>query len=305
METALKHRDVIVIGGGPAGMSAAVWCVDLGLKPVLIERDPELGGQMLWTHNPITNYLGAEAANGAELAGKFAHQVRNARIEMVTGSGATSVDLSARTVVVGETRWTADAIVLATGVRRRKLGITGEQEFRGRGLLVSGSRDRDLVKGKIVVIVGGGDAALENALILSEFARKVVVVHRREKFAARDEFVSRASDRPNVEFLFNSNMTRIYGGEAIEGVELEKVTGETSTIACEAVLIRIGVEPATEMFANQVELDERGYVVVDKELRTSAADVWAIGDVAAPNAMTIANAVGAGSVAAKNIANDG
>jgi thioredoxin reductase (NADPH) len=293
--------DVIIIGGGPAGMSTAVACADLGLRPVLIERNSTLGGQLLWTHNPITNYLGAEAANGAELAATFAEQVDRSNIEIVAAREVTSVDLSAKKVVLDETILGADAIVIAAGVRRRKLEIPGENEFVDRGILASGARGRDKVEDKTVVIIGGGDAAVENALILSDHARRVVVVHRRHEMTARPEFLSRSRERSNVEFILETVVTAIEGKENVERVRLESSQNELSTIHCDAILIRVGVEPNTELFDGQITLDQSRYVVVDKEFRTSAGGVWAVGDIAGPLALTIANAVGSGSVAARSI----
>lgn len=296
-----NNHDVIIIGGGPAGISAAVWCADLGMKPLLIERGDTLGGQLLWTHNPITNYLGAEAKNGAELAARFALQVERSGIHIITGGEVSSVDLRTRSVAIEDNTITANAIVIATGVRRRKLNIPGEEEFLGRGILVSGARDRENVRDKVVVIVGGGDAALENALILSEVAKRVTVIHRRSPFAARHEFVDVASKRENVEFVFDSRLVGISGSDRVESVSVENDSRGRTSLACDAVLVRVGVEPTSELFVGQTDLDGSGYIIVDKQLRTSVSSVWAIGDVTGPRAMTIANAVGAGSVAAKSI----
>jgi thioredoxin reductase (NADPH) len=301
LKKVLERKDVIIIGGGPAGMSAALWCADLGLKPLLIEQNATPGGQLLWTHNAIKNYLGAEAANGAELALKFSAQVEHASIELVSGGEVTSADLGSKAVICDGQEWLADAVVIATGVRRKKLGVPGEAEFDGRGILVSGARDRENVRGKRVVIIGGGDAALENALTLSETATKVYVVHRRRSFGARDEFISRALRLSNVEFVLESVINGIGGDETVRYVTVENSSGITSIIKCDAVLIRIGVEPNTGLFAGQIELNENGYVVVDEEFRTTAAGVWAIGDVIMRPSMTLARAVGNGAEAAKSI----
>jgi len=301
VNTTSDKLDVIIIGGGPAGMSAALWCADLGLRPLLIEQNLSLGGQLLWTHNPITNYLGAEAENGAALAHRFTEQMGRAAIKFASGQEVTSVKLASKTVVVDGAEITSDAIVIATGVRRRKLGVAGEDEFAGRGILVSGARDRDNVRGKRVVIIGGGDAALENALILSEMASKVYVVHRRQDLSARSEFVSQVRERSNVDLVFNSMVTAVGGAASVQYVKVSDRSGETSTIDCDAVLIRIGVEPNTRLFGGQVELDDKGYILVDEELRTTVDCVWAIGDVTGPVGPTIANAVGDGSVAAKSV----
>ncbi len=283
-------------------MSAAVWCADLGLKPVLVERNSALGGQLLWTHNPITNYLGTEAPNGPELAAKFAEQVDRSSIHVVTGSEVTAVDLTLRSIVIDDATWSAMAVIIATGVRRRELGIPGEKEFRGRGILSSGAGQREVARNKTVIIVGGGDAAMENAVLLSEVARKVTVVHRRNELSARDEFVAQARGASNVEFVLDATISKIEGGETVEDVTLEKRGSEPERVAADAVLIRIGVEPNTQLFGDRLDLDRRGYIIVDKAFRTSLPGVWAIGDITSPHAMTIANAVGSGSVAAKSIA---
>jgi thioredoxin reductase (NADPH) len=301
LKKATESLDVIIIGGGPAGMSAALWCADLGLRPLLIEQNAALGGQLLWTHNAIKNYLGAEAANGAELAGKFEAQVERADIELVSGGEVTSADLGSKAVICNGRELIADAIVIATGVRRKKLGVPGEAEFEGRGILASGARDRESVTGKRVVIIGGGDAALENALMLSETATRVYVIHRRRSFSARDEFVSRALERSNVEFVLESVATSIGGDDRVRHVTVEDSSGIASMIKCDAVLIRIGVKPNTGLFSSQIEMNESGYVVVDEEFRTTAAGVWAIGDVIARPSMTIARAVGNGAEAARSI----
>lgn len=301
MEKDSKRSDVVIVGGGPGGMSTALWCADLGLEPVVIEENTKLGGQLLWTHNPTNNYLGLQPKNGDELASKFAKHIEDTGIKVMLGTPVTSVDFAAKSIVAGGQIYIGRAIVVASGVRRRQLGISGEDEFGGRGILVSGARDRESARDKTVVIVGGGDAALENASMLAEVARKVYVIHRRDEFAARDEFVSRASERSNVEFVLGASPTEIGGGEYVEYVLVREPTGNTARIECDAVLIRIGVDPNTDLFGDQVKLDDRGFIVVDKQLRTSIPGVWAIGDVASPDAMTIANAVGAGSVAAKSI----
>jgi thioredoxin reductase (NADPH) len=297
----LQKYDVIIIGGGPAGMSAAVWCADLGLRSILIDRGSKLGGQLHWTHNPITNYLGAVTENGSELAAKFAEQIERAQIDVVVGYGVTSADLKSKNVIADGRAYAADAIVIATGVRRRKLGVPGEDEFVGRGILVSGALDRETVRDKTVVIVGGGDAALENAVILSEHAKKVHVVHRRARFSARDEFVARARAVADVEFVFDSVVTAIGGDTSVEHASFRKHSGEMSSIACDAILIRIGVEPNTDLFKGQIELDKRGYVVVQGDGLTTMPGVWAIGDVTESRSMTIAHAVGNGAEAARSI----
>jgi thioredoxin reductase (NADPH) len=298
-----NHKyDVVIIGGGPAGMSALLWCAELKLNAVLIEKEAELGGQLLQTYNAIRNYLGFEAANGGELRDVFLRQI--AGLNMLTEAEIVEADLEHKTLkLADQSLYSGRAIFIATGVRRRKLLVPGEEEFRGRGILDSGKKSHNDVRGKTVVIAGGGDAALENALILSEGARKVFVVHRGREFRARDEFKRKAEAAHNVEFIFNSEIAKIVGDENVRGVEIQHPSsGERMQVAADAVLIRIGVEPNTEPFRGQIDLDDRGYVQVNANCMTRMHGIFAGGDVANPGAPTISVAVGDGSAAVKAIA---
>lgn len=294
---------MIVIGGGPAGISAAFWCAELGWRNVIIERETELGGQLLWTFGEITNYLGTIAENGRDLCGRFLEQLDKKQVTRFVESDIVSVDLNQKTVTTAnEDRFSAKNIIIATGVRRRRLCVPGEAELAGHGILASGVASRDQVAGKRVIIVGGGDAALENALILSEAAKTVTVVHRRDRFSAREDFVNKAKRQANVEFLLNSTVEAIVGNKEVDGVDVKDLrTGERSSIEADAVLIRVGVEPNTELFRGQIELDKRGYIVVNSDCSTRLSGVFAVGDVANPTSPTIATAVGMGATAAKAI----
>jgi thioredoxin reductase (NADPH) len=297
-----RTSNVIVIGGGPAGISTAIWCADLGLSCILLEGRPQLGGQLLWTYNPITNYPGIFARNGAELADLFARSIACERISIVKGAVVSSIDPTRATVeIAGTASYSADAIVVATGVRRRRLNIPGEDRFEGRGILSSGARDAESVAGKAVVIVGGGDAALENALLVGRYAEKVIVVHRRDEFTARAEFLNAAGELPNVELVTGSRVVEILGTEKVTGVSVDDDSGNVSSIACDAVLIRIGVEPNSEVVSDVVGTDDRGFVVVAADLSTSRENLWAAGDITGTPAMTIARAVGDGATAARSI----
>jgi len=295
------HFDVLIAGGGPAGMSALLWCGELGLGAVLLEKEAELGGQLLHTYNAVRNHLGAEADNGLELRDVFLQQI--AGLNIVTRAEIVGVDLANRSVSLADGRkYSGRAMFLATGVRRRKLMVPGEEKFHGRGLLGSGMKAREDMRGRSVLIVGGGDAALENALILSETAANVFVVHRRSKFTARKEFIEKAERAQNVEFIFNSKVTAIIGTKGVESVEIEHLTsGERTQLEPDAILIRIGIEPNSELFRDQIELDDAGYVRINGKCETSRIGVFAGGDVTNPNAPTISAAVGQGSAAVKAI----
>jgi thioredoxin reductase (NADPH) len=300
----LRQADVIIIGGGPAGLSAAFWCAELGLDAVLLERGPELGGQLLWTYNPITTYPGIKASNGHEMRDKFLDHAEHFPFELHKGVDIETVSIDDREVGLSDgRRFNGSDLVIATGVRRRELGIEGEKEFVGRGILVSGAKDKATVAGKRVVVIGGGDAALENAIMFAEAgAERVVVVHRRPEFSARSEFMTRARELPAIEFKAPATAKALLGDDVVTGVVVEdSSTRATETIAADAVLIRIGVEPNSDFLSGGIDLDSRGYIVVDANCRTSRENVYAVGDVAHPIAQTISSAVGTGAAAAKMI----
>lgn len=301
-QTELIRKDVVIVGAGPAGLSALLWCADLGLDAAIVEQRPEPGGQLLAIHNPITNYLGLTARNGREMSDRFLDQVAGLLTDQYIDIPASAIDVENKIVRLSDGRAIkASAIILATGVRRRRLGIKGETEFEGRGVLESGAKQKASLKNKRVVIVGGGDAALENALIIGEVASHVTVVHRRNSFKARPEFVDAVGRNSKVRSLLNSEITRIAGNEAVECVEVTGSDGEVSMIGADAVLIRIGVEPNSELITSAVRTDGKGYIVVDSQCRTSAAGIFAVGDVAEPLAPTIGTAVGMGATAVKSI----
>ncbi len=296
--------DVIIIGAGPAGLSAALWCDELGLDALVLEAGAEVGGQLLSVYNTVENYLGARAGNGRELRDKFAAQVEDAEFDLWTGVEIESVDLRARRVALrsGE-ELQAISLILATGVRRRSLGIPGEAELAGRGVMESGARDRDLFAGKDVCVIGGGDAAAENALLLAEVCPTVTLVHRGKQLRARAEFVERLRGEHCITVFKEAVVRRIIGEREVEAVEIMREGAlKPFQMAVKGVLVRVGVEPNTELFREQLHTDERGYVVVTGEQETSVGGVFAVGDVSNPLAPTIAGAVGAGATAAKVIA---
>lgn len=294
--------DVVVIGGGPAGLSAAAWCSDLGLSAVLIEEADTPGGQLHLINNPIANYAGLAAANGREFAAKLLDWEKQFAFLRLIGTRAESVSaepLSVRTAKGEEFR--PRAVILATGVSRRKLGLAGEEELVGKGVLRSGAGQREEAKGKHVIIVGGGDAAIENAVLLSEFAKRVTVVHRSREFRARPEFLERAKAATNVDFKTETYVTAIRGEKLFEGVDVAEPGGAGDSIEADLLLVRIGFKPNSELLRGLAELDVSGYVQVDVNSETSIPMIFACGDVANPISPTISTAAGMGATAAKAI----
>jgi thioredoxin reductase (NADPH) len=297
-------HDVIIIGAGPAGLSAALWCDELGLDTLVLEEAEETGGQLLRVYNAVENHLGVVAPDGRALRDVFAAQVEGRGFDLWTRVEVEGVDLRARQVSLrsGE-RLRAVALILATGVRRRRLGVPGEEEFAGRGVLESGTRDRDEVAGQDVCVVGGGDAAAENALLLAEVCPTVTLVHRGRRLGARPEFAERVRGEHRINVFTEARLTQIMGRERVEAIEIERDGAlKPFRMAVRGVLIRVGVEPNSELFRDQLHADARGYVVVTGEQETSVEMVFAVGDLSNPHAPTVSGAVGAGATAAKVIA---
>ena len=295
--------DVIIIGAGPAGLSAARWCDELGLDTLVLEEKEEIGGQLLDVHNPIENYLGVRAKDGRELRELFQEQTKECDFDLWTNVEIGSFELKTKRVALksGE-ELQSIAVIIATGLRRRRLGIEGETEFAGRGIINSGAGDRDRFAGKDVCVIGGGDAAAENALLLAEVCPTVTLVHRSRKLRARREFTEQLHTNHCITAFPESNVRRIIGGDAVEAVEIERRGAiKPFQMAVQGVLIRIGWEPNTDFVRGQLELNESGYVVVSSQQETNVENVFAIGDVANPLAPTISGAVGDGATAAKVI----
>ena len=297
-------HDVVIIGAGPAGLSAALWCDELRLDTLLLEQDAGIGGQLLSVYNPIENYLGLCANNGRELLERFSAGIEGADFDLWTNVEIETVDLKAKRIALhsGE-ELQSISLVIATGVRRRKLGIPGEDEFAGRGIIESATRDRDLFAGRDVCVIGGGDAAAENALLLAEVCPTVTLVCRGKTLRARPEFKERLHGTHCITVFTEAVVQRILGNERVEAVEiLRKNALKSFQMAVGGVLIRVGVEPGTELFREQLQVDERGYIRVNGDQETSVPNVFAIGDVSQPLAPTISGATGAGATAAKVIA---
>ena len=296
-------HDILIIGAGAAGLSAAHWCDELGLDTLVLEQSEEVGGQLLSVHNPIENYLGVRAKNGRDLRDLFVEQTKDCDFDLWTNVAIESVDLKAKHVRLqsGE-ELQSIAMIIATGLRRRRLGLPGETEFAGRGIIESAARDREQLAGKDVCVIGGGDAAAENALLLAEVCPTVTLVHRGRKMRARREFREQLHTNHCITVFPESNVRQIIGNERVEAVEIERGGAiKPFQMAVQGVLIRIGWKPNTDFIRGQLELDEKGYVVVGSQRETSVANVFAVGDVASPLAPTIAGAVGDGATAAKVI----
>jgi thioredoxin reductase (NADPH) len=292
-------QKVIVIGSGPAGYAAAIYTARAQLEPLVI-AGPAMGGQVAIS-SEVGNYPGfPEDIPGAELAQLMQKQAERfgARVEMDI---VTSVDLSSppfKVVAYGGERQT-QALIVASGASPRKLGVPGEAEYSGRGVSYCATCDGFFYMNKEIVMVGGGDAAVEEAIFLTRFASKVTLIHRRHQLRAERLLQDRAFRNEKIEFLWDTIVTEIVGEEAITGVRVRNVkSSEERLFPTSGAFIAVGYVPNTNFLGDQLEMTDGGYVVVDDHQRTSVEGVWAAGDVSDLTYKQIATSVGAGCKAA-------
>jgi thioredoxin reductase (NADPH) len=295
--------DIVIVGGGPAGMAAALWAADLNLRSVLIERASGLGGQLSNVFNPIKNYPGRAAKNGDEMRFYFLETLEGAEYELALGQEVISADLDSRSIGLEDgTTISGRILVIATGVRRRELNVPGEAELKGKGILNSGAKEPSLVRDANVIVVGGGDAAVENALILSEYANQVTVIHRNDRFKARSEFLEAARSKQNIQFLTNKTIEQFVGDDRLETVDItDQITRSKDSLSIDFALVRVGFGPNSDLFESRIETDADGYILVSEYCETNVPNVYAIGDVANPRAQNISSACGDAAKAISHI----
>jgi len=294
-----EHVKVLILGSGPAGLSAALYAARAELSPVVLSG-LELGGQAALTHT-IENYPGfPEGVGGLELGELFQKQAERfgARVDFET---ANAVDLSKKPfhVVTDNKVFKAQTLIISTGASPIHLNIPGERELTGKGVSYCATCDGWFFKEKKVVVVGGGDSALEEALFLTRFATSVTIVHRREELRAGAILQRRAMENPKIHFIWNTVVTEIVGEKAVEEVKLTNVlSGEQSTFQTDGVFIFIGHKPNTELFQGQLEMDLRGYIQTDMMMQTNVMGVYAAGEVADPHFRQVITSAGMGAAAA-------
>ena len=296
----MSSLDVAIVGAGPAGISAAIWAHTLKLRYVVLDSAPVAGGQLLRVYNRVVDYAGVPSANGAELAGRLRGHADEIGVSIRTDAAVSAIDLDRGVLRIEDAEIETRYVVLATGVRARVLGIPGEAAFVGRGVSPSASRYADQFRDRRVLVVGGGDAAFEEALILANVCREVTLIHRSAKFSARADFRARVKADSRIRVIEFGELLEIGGADRVERVRL-KVHGVDSSLDVDGVFICAGVEPNAELVADQVAVDDRGYVKVDTQMRSSHSRLFAVGDVRSGSSLTIAAAVGEGATAIKDI----
>ena len=296
-------HDLLIIGGGPGGISAALWAKRLGCNPLLLEANAQPGGQLLRTYNRLIDCPGFWGLTGIEIAGRLEEHLRSLEVAWRVNTPVTQIDASRHTIWSGEEKFHARALILALGVVKRRLGIPGEREFAGRGVSTSATRDAVLYAGKPVAIVGGGDGAFEEALMLADVGCQVTLIHRSDQFRARPMYLRPVLADPRISVKPFTRLTRIVGDDTVTGVELEVVRPDepvtVEQLAVSGVFHTLGTEPATRLVASQLDLDSEGFIVTDRWGATSAPGVWAVGDACHPLLPSLSTAFGQGATAAK------
>jgi thioredoxin reductase (NADPH) len=294
----VNEYDIIIVGGGPAGLAAALYTARMDLKTVVLDRGP-LGGQLLNTEL-VEDYPGFESVLGADLATKMGDHARKFGVEIRDFEPVKEIDVEGTTKVVrlesGE-ELRAPAVIMAAGGLPRYLKVPGEKEYWGRGVSYCAVCDGAFFKGQELAVVGGGDAAVEEGDFLTRYASKVHILHRRTELRAQPILVDRARANAKIEFIYEAHVTQITGGDKVQILHYEH-HGEKKELAVGGVFIFVGFLPNSALLKVHVDHDEAGYILTDRNMQTSVEGIWAVGDVRSQLTKQIATAVGDGTTAA-------
>lgn len=301
----MKIYDIAIIGGGPAGYSAALYGARAGYDTVVVEK-LSAGGQMALTGD-IDNYPGfEEGIDGFTLGMKMQQSAeRFGAVTKYTEIKDVFLSQDVKRLVSADGEILAKNVIIATGAYPRELGLEGEQDYIGRGIHYCAHCDGRFYKGKTVVVVGGGNSAAEDALYLSKLAKKVYLVHRRDKLRAEKVYHEPLNNASNIEFIWDTAVTGFEGTDRVEAAKLENLkNGEKSILAADAIFVSIGRKPATEFLGESVSLDSHGYIVAGEDTKTNIPGVFAVGDVRTKMLRQVVTAVADGAVAVAEIGNN-
>jgi len=295
-----NHYDAIVIGAGPAGLTAGIYLSRARLK-TLIVNEGTVGGQMVLTHE-IANYPGVESISGYQLANIMKKQAKTFGCDIKSNISIINIELNgdvkSLTLSDGNT-YTSDSLILTPGGRSRTLGVSGEENFKGKGISYCATCDGDFFTNKEIVVVGGGNSALEEAVSLTKYASKVTIVHQFDHFQAFEHAIEEASNHPKINFLMESSITAFYGNENLESVDIKNLkTGNTYNFRTDGTFIFIGYIPNTEFLRGKIDLNQWGEITVKPDMSTNIEGIYAAGDSVAKRYRQVTTAVGDGTVAA-------
>lgn len=302
----MQHVDVLIIGGGPAGISAAVWCKRLGVDCLLLEEQAQLGGQLFTIYNEIIDYPGIQAENGIEMQRKMVQHFIDMGCLYEVNTKVISIDERSKTVKVKQQETEKEIsytyLILATGSSQRKLGVPGEQQMIDRGEVYSASADGERLKGKRVALIGGGDRAFEGAHLLASQAKQVYLIHRSTHFKAREQYVEKVLSDPGVKVMTDTEVTAIHGKHHVTSIDLKSKTSECKNLSVDAVLIRLGIAPNVELIKEKVTTTQSGLIVINEVHQSSDPSIYAIGDACTtPLFSSISSSAGQGAIVAKYV----
>lgn len=289
----MEEYDIVVIGGGPAGLTAAIYAARAG-KKVLVLEGKALGGQIVNALD-VRNYPGIPAISGVDLIMNMYKQAQDFGAEV---KFERAMGIKDKVVHTDGGEYKAEAIILASGAENRKLGLYGEDKLVGKGVSYCATCDGNFYKGKTVAVVGGGNTALEDVIYLSELAKKVYLIHRREEFRGDATTVAKVEGLKNVEIIKSANVRELVGEDKVEGLELELKDGERKTIKVDGVFFAIGYEPQASEFADSVKLDKDGYIETKDGIHTSAEGIYVAGDARKKDLKQLVTAAADGAMAA-------
>jgi thioredoxin reductase (NADPH) len=296
----MNHYDTIIIGGGPAGLTAAIYLSRAKLKTLVLNQGA-IGGQMVLTHE-IANYPGVASISGYQLANIMKNQAKSFGTKIKSLGEITELDLQSTikkvTIDHAET-FTADSIILATGGRSRTLGVIGEDTFKGRGISYCATCDGDFFTDKEIIVVGGGNSALEEAVSLTKYASKVTIVHQFDHFQAFEHAIQEATEHPKIDFVMEATISGFYGDEKLGSVDILNLkTQQTERKNIDGVFIFIGYVPNTEFLEGKLQRNAWGEIEVNPQMQTELPGVYAAGDCIVKRYRQVSTAVGDGTLAA-------
>lgn len=293
-----KQYDIVIVGAGTAGLSAAIYAVRAGKSVIVLEATTH-GGQIVNTPE-VENYPGIQKISGFEFANNLYEQAKSLGAEVIYEK-VIGIEVNGEEKIVHTTKedYQAKAVILATGAKNRPLGLEHEKEWIGAGISYCAICDGMFYRGKDVAVAGGGNTALENAIFLTNYCRKVYLIHRRDAFRGEEKLLQILKEKPNVEFVLNANITRLVGEDGVDGVEVEdKNTHEKRVIDVMGLFVAIGQMPENSEFINVVDLDKGGYIEAKEDCKTKTKGIFTAGDCRTKKVRQLATAASDGAIAA-------
>lgn len=294
--------DVVIIGAGPAGLSAAIYARRAGFSTIVVEKAAMSGGQLINTYE-VDNYPGLRGLSGFEMAMSFREHAQELGAEFVEGEVTELRDCGAwKQIATGDHVYEARAVIIATGAVHTKLGVEGETELAGKGVSYCATCDGAFFRGQVTAVVGGGNTAVEDAIFLAQFCKKVYLIHRRDELRAADILQKKLFLLTNIEILWDCTVEKIIGSEQVERVmTVNKKTGEKKELEVNGVFVAVGTRPVSENFAALIQTDENGYLVAGEDGTTNIRGIFAAGDVRTKKLRQIVTAAADGANAVLSV----